>query len=140
MAKQMPTPEQVAQYWSSGLQGATQKISDGIDRVNEAPGVKAAAQADVWLANVQAAKAKFIANSRRVTLDDWKTATKAAVGNVGAGAARNQQKFAARITPVLNHIATGVAQLPPRGTYEQNKQRSIKMMDHMHNYRAPAGS
>lgn len=140
MGKQLPSPAQAAEYWARGLNGATQKISDGIDRVTEAPGAKAAQQADVWAQNTVASKQKFINNSRRVSLGEWQTATKAAVGNVGAGATRNQSKFEQRITPVLNHIAVGVQRLPARGNYEQNKMRAVAMMDHMHNYSPPAGS
>lgn len=138
MAKQLPSPEQVGSYWLTGLTNAGPKIADGIARVTEAPGAKAAAQADVWLANLQASKQKFVNNSRRVTLGDWQAAATAAVPNVASGAQRNQAKFVQRITPVLNHIAAGVQRLPARGTYEQNKQRAITMMDHMHNYTPPA--
>lgn len=142
MAKQLPSPDQVSQYWLTGLQGATQKISDGVDRVTTAPGAAAAAQVEVWAANVVASKAKFAANVRRVSLSDWQAATKAAVGNVAAGAQRKQGKFLAAIGPVLAHIAAGQGKLAnmPRGTYAQNVQRMTTFVDHMHNYQRPAGS
>lgn len=142
MAKTLPSPDQIGNYWVTGLSGATQKISDGVDRVTQAPGVAAAAQADVWANNVAAAKQKFIDNSRRVSLSEWQTATKAAVGNVATGAQRKQQKFITAITPVLSHIAAGQGKLAnmPRGSYAQNVQRMTTFVDHMHNYKRPAGS
>lgn len=139
MAKQLPSPDQVAAYWLSGLQNSEQKIRDGVNRVTTAPGAQAAAQADVWANNVIAAKAKFVNNVRRVSLGEWQAATIDAVGNVGTGAQRNQQKFMSRITPVLSHIANGLTQLPPRGSYAQNKTRMNQMADWMHNYVPPAG-
>lgn len=142
MAKTLPSPDQVAGYWLTGISGATQKISDGVDRVTQAPGAAAAAQVDVWAANVQAAKQKFADNSRRVSLSDWQAATKAAVGNVAAGAQRKQQKYVQAIGPVLSHIAAGQSKLAnmPRGSYAQNVQRMTTFVDHMHNYRRPAGA
>lgn len=142
MAKQLPSPDQVAAYWLTGISGATQKISDGVDRVTQAPGMAAAAQADVWAQNVAASKAKFIANSRRVSLTDWQTATKAAIGNVASGAQRKQQKYQSAIGPVLSHVAAGQAKLAsmPRGSYAQNVQRMTSFVDHMHNYQRPAGA
>lgn len=142
MAKTLPSPDQVASYWLTGITGATTKISDGVDRVTQAPGMAAAAQADVWANNVAAAKQKFIDNSRRVSLADWQAATKAAVGNVASGAQRKQQKYVSAIGPVLAHIAAGQGKLAsmPRGSYSQNVQRMTTFVDHMHNYRRPAGA
>lgn len=142
MAKTLPSPDQVASYWVSGLSGSTQKIQDGVNRVSVAPGIAAARQADVWAQNVVAAKAKFAANVARVSLTDWQTATAAAASTVGTRAAAKAAKYQAAITPVLAHVAAGQAKLAsmPRGSYAQNIQRMTTFVDHMHNYQRPAGS
>jgi hypothetical protein len=135
------SPQQAADRWETGLGAATQKISEGVDRVTVSPGEKAAAQADVWHQNVTAAKEKFARNSRAVSLEDWRAQTKAAVGNVATGASRKKGKFTDKITPVFAHMSTVLARVDnmPRGSYEQNKQRAIAMMDGMHGYKSPGG-
>jgi hypothetical protein len=134
------SPEQAADRWESGLASATQKITEGIDRVTVSPGAKAAQQADVWAINVAAAKEKFRRNVGSVDLATWQQQTKAAVGNVASGATRKKATFATKLQPVFQHMATVLARVDnmPRGTYEQNKARAIAMMDGMHSYRSPS--
>lgn len=131
------TPEQAAENWVRGLTNAGPKIEAGIDRVTVSPGQKAAAAADKWHASVTQARDRFARGAASVTLADWQTATKAAAGNVASGAQRKQGKYAQKVTPVFQHLASVVGRVDqmPSTTYEQRRQRALAMMDGMHAYR-----
>ncbi len=133
MATLNTSPEQAGDAWASGLSGKVDKIKRGIDAVQTSPGDAAARQADVWLANVSAARDKFARNVR-VPLGDWQTAAKAGADRIAAAAQAKKDKYVQRVTPVFAHIAAGMANLPPRGSYEQNKARMNQFVDHMHSY------
>jgi hypothetical protein len=134
-------PATAAADWATRLGQSTDKINRGIQRVQQAPGAKAAAQADVWASNTAAAKEKFRRNVGRVSLGDWQAATQAAVGRVAEGAARKQGKFQAAITPVFAHMANVLASVDnmPRGSFEQNLARMNAMARGMHQYQSPSG-
>lgn len=117
-------PQAVAQKWATRLSAATQAITDGVNAVTQAPGAAAAAQADVWLANLQAARDKWVRNVSAVTLQQWQSAmiTKG-VPRVASGATAAVPKmgqFMAQWLPYANQIAQS---LPPRGTIDQNIAR-----------------
>ena len=128
------TPEQAGQRWVTGLSNATQKITEGVDRVTVSPGAKAAQAADKWLQSVSQARDRFARGAGAVQLGDWQNAVKAAVGNVAAGAQRKEGKYVAKVTPVFQRLASVVATIDsmPSTTYEQRKQRAIYLMDQMH--------
>lgn len=110
--------------WQQNASAAVNAYKTGIQGVQQAPGAKAAAQADVWATNVAAAKSKFQRNVGAVSLASWqedatnKGATNYPVG-IAAGAAK-QAAFMADFLPKVQQIA---ANLPPRGTLEQNIAR-----------------
>lgn len=128
------TPEQAGERWVQGLSAATQKIAEGVDRVQVSPGQKAAQAADKWLASVTQARDRFARGAGAVQLGDWQAAVKASVGNVASGAQRKQGKYVAKVTPVFARLASVVATIDgmPSTTYEQRKQRAIYLMDQMH--------
>lgn len=71
------TAAEATAKWQRNLKNASQDIVDGVNRVTEAPGAKAAAQVDKWRSkladpNVQA---KWQRNTAAVSLSDWKTKT-----------------------------------------------------------------
>lgn len=118
-------PNAVAANWATRLGQSTQKISDGIDATTVAPGVAAARQADVWAANVAAAKPKWQQRVSAVTLQDWQTAAKTkGVPRIASGAQAAQPKMAAFMAQLLPKVASVVSSLPPRGDVEANIQRS----------------
>ena len=122
-------PTQVAQKWVNNTSGATQSYTDGVNAVTVAPGRAAAAQADVWAANVANAKAKFQRNSAAVSLEDWKAAaTSKGAQRLGTGVTAAQAKFQTFMTRHLQIVDSVKSSLPPRGSKEQNIQRAVAMM------------
>lgn len=125
------TPDQIAANWASRLAGSTQKITDGINGVTVAPGIAAARQKDVWLSNTQAAQAKWVKNVSAVSLSDWQQMTiSKGVPRIASGATAAQPKFQAFMTKFLPYVQSGKANLPPRGTLDQNINRAVAMMRH----------
>lgn len=132
------TPQQIADKWSGRLSGATAEIAAGIDRVTQAPGQKAAAKADKWLANVQAAADKWKTRVGSVTLEEWKRAAKEiGVPRVGTGAQAKKGKFASFMTEFAPHLEALDAKLAsmPDNTFEQRLQRMTTAARHNHDFK-----
>lgn len=132
-------PQTAAADWASGLANSTAKIQRGIQRVQQAPGAKAAAKADKWLQGVQGAKDKFARNVGAVTLGEWQQATTEAVGRVAEGAMRKQSKYANAVTPVFQHMQNVLATVDnmPDLTLDQRIQKSVSFQKGMAGYRSP---
>lgn len=114
----------IAAKWSTGLQNATQKITDGVNAVQTAPGAKAAAQKAVYVANVVANQDKWARKVGAVSLPSWKDSmiTKG-IPRIGQGATAAQPKFANFMTQLLPAIQSSVNSLPPRGGLDANIAR-----------------
>lgn len=121
----------VAQKWATRLSGATQAITDGVNAVTQAPGAKAAAQADVWLAKLQASRDKWVRNVSAVSLGQWQQAmTTKGVQRIASGATAAVPKMTAFMQQWLPYEQAGVQALAsqPRGTIDQNIQRMVTMV------------
>lgn len=131
-------PTQIADKWASRLSGATAEITAGIDRVTVAPGQKAAAKADKWLMNVQAAADKWKSRVGGVTLEEWKKAAKEiGVQRVAQGAQSKKGKFASFITEFGTHLDALDSKLAsmPDTTFEQRLQRMVTAARHNHDFK-----
>lgn len=123
----------VANLWASRLAASTTEISAGVDRVTEAPGAKAAQNADVWLARTTAARAKWIRNTSAVTLSQWQTAMKSkGVPRVGPGAQAAIPKMTQFMTQWLPYAEQGAATVRnmPNATLEDGIARATAMIRH----------
>lgn len=122
-------PQAVATKWASRTSGATQDYIDGVQSVQIAPGRAAAAAADVWAANTQAAKPKFARNVSAVSNEDWKAAAvNKGAPRIASGVQAAQSKFAQFMTRHLQVVDQVRASLPARGNTEQNIARAVAMM------------
>lgn len=134
MAKAIPSAADAATRWQQGFAASGQKWAAGIDAVTVAPGQLAAAASSRWLANTQAAANKYAANVAKVSLQQWKSdAVTKGQSRLATGAQVGMAKYQAKIGPVLQAISTIVSGLPPRGTVEQNIQRSSQFQLALHN-------
>jgi hypothetical protein len=131
------TPEQIAAAWASGLQGAGQKITDGVQAVKTAPGAAAARQSSVWVQNTTASVDKWKKNTAAVTLGEWQASMlEKGLQRIGQGATAAQPRFATFMTQLLPHIERTKAALPPRGNLEANIQRMVAFTRGMSQFQA----
>lgn len=134
MAKAMATPQEAAQKWSQNFGAAGPRWAQGIESVTVAPGQAAAAAADRYLTGVQQNVQKFAAKVAAVPLATWKqVSVQKGQGRLASGAQAGLSKYQQAITRVLDAEKAIIAGLPPRGTVEQNIQRSSQFQLQMHN-------
>ena len=128
----MKDPNTSAQKWATNLSGAGTTITNGVNAVTVAPGTLAAAQKAAYVQNTAASADKFAANSQKVTLNEWQQATiNKGVPRIAAGAQAAEPKMAAFLTKALPVINSIVKALPPRGSLQQNLQRSNQFCTQM---------
>lgn len=130
--------QQAADKWSQRLSASTQQIQDGVNRVTQPPGQKAAAAANLWLQRVQQSRDKFANNVARVSLQDWQAAMiNKGIPRISQGATAGAPKMAAFMNEFLPHLAQGVATVDrmPKGTIEQSIARAEAMIRHNASFR-----
>ena len=133
MAKTMPSAADAAAKWSAGFAAAGTAWQNGINNVTVAPGQLAVAAQSRYVAGVQQNVGKWAANTGAVTLAQWKAAaTSKGPQRLASGATAGMAKYQAKIGAVLQAEASIIAGLPPRGTVEQNIQRSSQFQLAMH--------
>lgn len=133
MARNIPSASDAAQRWQQGFGAAGPKWAAGIDSVTVAPGQLAAAAQARYLQGVQQNAQKWASNSAAVTLAQWKTQSiQKGQARLASGAQAGMSKYQARIGPVLDAIKSITNSLPPRGTVEQNIQRSAQFQMQLH--------
>lgn len=137
------TPEQATTKWTSRLQGATQEMTQGVARVQTAPGVQAAAKFDKWMAGIQANAQKWRRNVAAVPLQQWQTSmTQIGIPRVGEGAAKKAgkyQAFAADFYPFLQQAMAKVNAMPD-ATFEARLQKANAMATALHQYKRGGSS
>ena len=132
------TAAEFAEKWKRRTQGATGDYQRGIERVTEAPGMKASARADAYASGVQRAvqEGRFQRGSESVSLEEWRRkAINKGVGRIAQGveeAGTRVQSFAQELLAYEDQVVAG---LPERGDVEQNINRSAEFQRKMHAFR-----
>lgn len=140
MARNLPSAADAAQAWQTGFAGAGTKWANGVEAVTVAPGQLAAAAQARYLAGVQTSVNKWAANTQAVSLAQWKSTTvQKGQGRLASGAQAGVGKYQQKIAAVLQAEASIINGLPPRGTVEQNIQRSAQFQMAMHQAFAQGG-
>jgi hypothetical protein len=122
-----------AQNWGTGFAAAGTKYTQGINAVQVAPGQLAAAQKNVYLAQVQANVNIWAAKVAGVSLADWKTAASTTgAQRLGTGATKGQPKYQAFANAFIPQLSNIVQGLPARGTYDQNIARFTSYAQALH--------
>lgn len=128
-------PTAVAQDWANKLGASGPKVQTGVEAVRTAPGAAAARQVNVWVANTQAASAKYARNVAAVGLGDWQAAViNKGIPRLGTGATAAIPRMTSFLAKFLPFVDSVKATLPPRGSYEANKARMIAMVDGVHKF------
>jgi hypothetical protein len=113
-----------AAAWSSGFSGASTKYTAGINAVTTPPGQLAAAQKNLYVANVQAQANVWASKVAAVDLQTWKNAaTGVGAQRLATGATKGAPKVQAFMTNFLPALSSIVQGLGPRGTFDQNLAR-----------------
>lgn len=120
--------QSITEKWKQRTSGATQQVIEGVARVTEAPGMKAARQKQVYLANVQAKADKWERNVAAVPLQEWQQATAAGAQRIAAGVqakAHKMEGFLREFIPHVEQVQQRVNAMP-RGSFEQNLARMVE--------------
>lgn len=125
-------PATVAQNWATRLGQSTQKIQDGVQRVQQAPGVAAARQKTAWQQNTAAAADKWARRTASVSLPEWQQAMiEKGAPRVAAGATAAVPKMQAFLTQLLPYVDNAVSSLPARGDLNANIARMVAFTQKM---------
>jgi hypothetical protein len=130
------TPEEFANLWAQRLGASVDRIRAGVERVREAPGVRAAAAADRFRTRILEAidTGRWQAEVSRVSLDQWKSAMlEKGVPRISAGAQAARPEMQQFATALFAHIEAGQRRLEamPRVTLEDNINRVVTWVRHM---------
>ena len=124
--------------WVNRLSGATQDIAAGVARVQEAPGQKAVRKVEKWQQNVVQARDKWVRNTGRVSLEEWRQAiTDIGIPRIAQGAQQKRGKMESFMQEFLPHLQNGLNRIDnmPDTTMDQRINRAVEMMRHNHNFR-----
>lgn len=124
--------------WGNNLSNSSTYITSGVQRVQTAPGVSAAAAADRMLAGVTQAvtSGKWAANVSGVSLQQWQQSMiQKGIPRIQQGVAQAKTNKVAKITQLLQNVdaAVGAVQALPKGGLAQGIARATAFMTAMHN-------
>lgn len=130
------TPAEFQEKHARRLKAAVEDVRRGIDRVTESPTEKAALKQDKMLTNLTAAvnSGKWAQGLKRVSLDDWKRATRdVGVNRIAAGIDAAKSKVIAFAEELLPHIDRGREKIKamPDVTLDDNINRMVAFSRHM---------
>lgn len=126
----------ISEKWARRTKASVPDIQKGIDRVTESPAKAAVAKADKMKANLIKSldDGTWARRLSKVSLDDWKTKTKAKVGERLSGgvdgAAGKRAEFDTWLTNQLNKVLPEIDAMPDL-TIEDSINRVRKLMEHM---------
>ena len=132
----LPTPQEFIAKWQRRTQAAVPDYQAGVKSVTEAPGVKAAKQANAMLQGVTQAvsSGKWARRVADVPLQAWQDAA-ANIGaqRIAAGVAAAAPKMNEAISNLLADLQATMAEVErtPRGDLQTNIQRAVTQMQGM---------
>lgn len=124
------TPQQVAQKWSRNTSAAVNDYRDGINRVDTAPGMLAAAAEDRYRAGIERSlqSGKWRDRVSSVSLSEWKQKTsEVGAARIASGvqqAEGKMQSFMSELLPFQESLVNQINSSMPKGDLEQNIARS----------------
>lgn len=130
----------VAAKWSSKLAASGDSIKAGVMGVTQAPGVKAAAAANLWQQRVIASKDKWTKAVGAVSLADWQTAMiDKGLPRIASGAQAAQPKMQTFLDSFLPHVDRVAATVRgmAKGGIEESIARAAAQIRGNAQYRKP---
>lgn len=128
------TPQEYADDWASGLQGASARIRRGVEKVTEAPGQKAAKESARYLTGVQNKVDLWKRRVSAVSVEDWRNMLlEKGLGRIAQGvtsAKPAQVQMAQRLLSEIDAAVTEANKIP-KGDIEQSIQRAAAFMRRM---------
>jgi hypothetical protein len=132
-------PAAVAQQWATRLGQSTQAITDGVQRVQTAPGAAAARQKNVWVQNVTASRDKWATRTAAVTLPEWQQSmVDKGIPRIASGATAAVPKMQAFMTQLLPFVEQAKNGLPARGDLNANIARMVAFTNKMATFKRNA--
>lgn len=136
----MKTAQQAQSNWTGSAGRAATDWQTGIQGYNGDWAAATTRQQAVMQTNWNASLATWASRVQAVGTAGWKTATERKSANYSTGFQAGAQNYAIASGKIMNALSTIVPNLPARGTYEQNKQRSTALMDALHAQRGQLGA
>src|SRR5271166_5595768 len=119
--------QQAAQKWSRNLASAGQTITDGVNNTNKDPIQLDIAAIPLAATNYAqaAASGRIQAGLQKSSKAAWQQGMiKKGVPRIAEGAAQAVPKVQQKLASIINAVNSATSQPPPRGSLEQNLQRS----------------
>ena len=134
------TAEEFAEKHARRLKGSVEDIRRGIERVTDAPGPKAAAKKDKWIAKLseQSTQDKWARRVAAVTLEEWKAKTlNKGVGRIAAGIDEAHDKVVDFAGKLIDHQNAGLGTIDkmPDLTLEDSVARASTWIRHMSKFK-----
>ena len=129
------SPSEYSDKWGRNLKGSTEDIRRGVERVTDAPGVKAAAKVEKMKTNLLKSidDGTWASRVAGVSLAEWKEQTlKKGIQRISQGvdgAGGKMQDFATEFFPHLEEGQRKIEGMPDI-TLEDNINRASEMMRH----------
>ena len=138
----MKTPQQAAQAWRDSAGRAQTNYQDGVQSYQGDWAGSTTSQQSALLSNFQQAvtSGRWAQGVQQVGTGGWKSRTLAKTANYGTGFTAGADRQQAAIAKIIAAEQNIVQSLPPRGTYEQNKQRATAVMDGLHALKGQLGA
>lgn len=126
-------PQSGTSKWVNNLSNATSSITEGVNKVQVAPGQLAAAQVNTWLARIQQSANKWATNVGAVSLAQWKEAMiSVGIPRIAQGAQAKQSKYLAFAQKFYPYVEQGQASVRamPKVTLQDGINRAVAMIKH----------
>lgn len=126
-------PTSATAKWVNNLSNATSSITAGVNAVTQAPGAKAAASVQTWLARIQQSAQKWQKNVAAVSLQEWQQAMiNVGIPRIAQGAQAKQSKYLAFAQKFYPYLQQGQAQVQamPKVTLQDGINRAVAMIKH----------
>lgn len=138
----MKTPQQAAEAWVASAGRAATNWAQGVQNYSGDWAGATTAQQNAMQTNWQqsVSSGAWARGVQNVGTQGWKSATQARSANFTTGFQAGATKQATAIAKILQAEASIVAALPPRGTFEQNVQRSVAVQTALHAQKGNLGA